>query len=439
MIDISPLRYQPYPEIVEDGEGASPYEVIDSLHEPGLPSTGMVNLVGRQIFVPFDGDGQSTRRHELAHVKWSPAAFPKIEFARAVLLAVEDARINMAMARVKLPVRLSAKEKKLVSRLAAADLKSGDFAGFILRVIASLGTDGLTSVLAPARESFPDHHDLAVRLMNLVRTRLRASQRRNRGEPVAAFAAAVACAREVARELHAQGFKVSESLVICIAGLGCGGCAGKPARFGAAGRLVANRCGRAAKFGALSVVEAPLEHARACVRAAASARRASTEGAIVRAPNRWFGDKAIFVRRTRRRGGAVLVDASGSMRLSVDDIDRMVRVAAAAVVAMYSGADSRGEVRIVARDGRRASVASLVPYGHGNIVDLPALQWLAKQDGPRLWISDGKVTGCHDETSEQLAAACRAFCQRHDIRRVETAEAAARLLGLAAYGGGSLH
>lgn len=39
-----------------------------------------------------------------------------------------------------------------------------------------------------------------------------------------------------------------------------------------------------------------------------------------------------------------------------------------------------------------------VGVGSGNIVDGPALEWLNKQPGPRVWVCDGGVTGCNDSS-----------------------------------------
>jgi len=44
------------------------------------------------------------------------------------------------------------------------------------------------------------------------------------------------------------------------------------------------------------------------------------------------------------------------------------------------------------------------PCGGGNIVDGPALEWLAAQAEPRIWISDGVVTGVNDVDYAALSA-----------------------------------
>jgi hypothetical protein len=135
------------------------------------------------------------------------------------------------------------------------------------------------------------------------------------------------------------------------------------------------------------------------------------------------------MRRTSPAGGTMLIDTSGSMRLSGKDLDRLIAHApAGAMVAIYSGKMSIGELRIVARDGRRAAASDLEPYGHGNVVDYPALQWLAKQRGPRAWISDGQVTGTGDIQTEVLQARCAEICAAGRITRVPDVKAAVKWL-----------
>ena len=133
--------------------------------------------------------------------------------------------------------------------------------------------------------------------------------------------------------------------------------------------------------------------------------------------------------RRREAGGSVLIDTSGSMRLGTSQLERIISAApAATLVATYSGRDDAGELRIVVRDGRRTDARQLKPAGRGNIVDVPALEWLERQRPPRVWISDGHVTGVGDEPSPMIDRACRRLCRRANITRVRNAEQAARAL-----------
>jgi hypothetical protein len=86
------------------------------------------------------------------------------------------------------------------------------------------------------------------------------------------------------------------------------------------------------------------------------------------------------------------------------------------------------DLRIVADGGRRAAAEHLTRFASDNVVDLPALEWLAKQPLPRFWISDGIVTGAGDRGSEVLKRRCVAVCQRARIRRVEKIDQAVALL-----------
>ena len=142
--------------------------------------------------------------------------------------------------------------------------------------------------------------------------------------------------------------------------------------------------------------------------------RAAQEGTRIRAPHRILTDDRVFGKKRWAQGGSVLIDASGSMSLSVKDLWAIVENAPGATVAVYAGQDSRGLLRILARNGR------IVPreachhdhLGSMNVVDGPALRWLARQSRPRLWISDGRVTGIADRTNEWNRARGRGNRQR---------------------------
>jgi hypothetical protein len=157
--------------------------------------------------------------------------------------------------------------------------------------------------------------------------------------------------------------------------------------------------------------------------------RAGREGSVVRYLARWPVDRAVFRRRARRQGATLLVDNSGSMALEIADLDRLLLATPQGTrVAIYSGSGASGELRIVADGGRRATASQLARAGRGNVVDLPALEWLAKQPLPRLWVSDGIVTGVGDRGSEALRRRCMALCRRGRIRRVAKLEEATSLL-----------
>jgi hypothetical protein len=430
----------PYPELVEPVPNPDPYSVIDTVGKPWLPTNGMTSIQDRKILVPLVEGARSVALHELAHVKFSPKRLPKVDFDIRYLMAVEDARINLGLVWIGLPVTLTAGEIAHVARLAQQDLAEKDLLAFVLRAIAAQGTNAEAAVLRELGSQVMAVRDLAYRTIRRVRIELLRA-RRARKRPVASFRVARRLAAELARDLEPEldrlGFPRSLPFPLQLAGAGC--CLGhghggphalgrgkRGAKDGGEGEGAPEEC----PSGEMRVVVAPLPHATPNPRGTGRGRgRATCEGSLPRYLHRWPLDRAIFRRRAHVRGGTVLVDTSGSMSLDAAGVDSILRASSgAALVAIYSGADKAGELRIVARDGRRADARDLVPFGRGNIIDEPALAWLARQGGPRLWISDGGVTGVGDTTSAALQRRCKEIVTRAGIHRVKTvAEAAAFL------------
>ena len=434
-----PGHHKPYPELVEPLPNPQPYWILDTVGKPWLPTNGMTSLKERKLLVPLLPEARSVARHELAHVKWSPKAIPKVPFDLRYLMAVEDARLNLGLARIRLRVVLSPGELEQVARLAARDLDERDLLAFVLRATAAQGTNAEAAVLAQMAAQPQAVKDLAYRHVRHVRIELLRARRQRRA-PVASVRVTKRLAAELAqalpRELEALGFASRLPFPLPLAGAGC--CLGHDpsglpgaARRGAKGKDDEPE----SPSGELRIVTAPLPYPTPDPRGGRRGRgRATSEGSWPRHLHRWSVDGAIFRRRTSQRGGTVLVDTSGSMSLDAAGVDRILSASAgAARIAIYSGQGKVGELRIVARDGRRADGKDLVPFGRGNIVDEPALEWLARQSGPRLWISDGGVTGVDDKPSAALHRRCQEIVQRAGIRRVKTIADAAAIL---ARGGG---
>jgi hypothetical protein len=129
-------------------------------------------------------------------------------------------------------------------------------------------------------------------------------------------------------------------------------------------------------------------------------------------------------RRTVQRaakGGTILVDTSGSMNLEASDVHAVLAKLPAATVAIYSGRNDGGVISVIAKGGRCASSAAIEQrirdVGMGNIVDGPALRWLAAQSEPRIWVCDGVVTGCGDDAAAHLDEEAMAIAVRGRIER----------------------
>jgi hypothetical protein len=126
-------------------------------------------------------------------------------------------------------------------------------------------------------------------------------------------------------------------------------------------------------------------------------RRATDTGAIPRNWSRLASDGMVFsTRRKRPGGGTVLIDQSGSMGLDLDEVLALMAAYPAVTIATYAGQEWAGELRIIARNGKRAADADCFHPMGGNVIDGPALEWLEGMPGPRVWVSDGMVTGTAD-------------------------------------------
>ena len=157
--------------------------------------------------------------------------------------------------------------------------------------------------------------------------------------------------------------------------------------------------------------------------------RTAEEGTVLRAPWRVTTDGSIFRKLTVAKTGSILVDASGSMRLLPDEIQEAIRHMPAGIIAAY-GSDGRkkGALRILGQRGAVANNPAAYFFGGGNVIDGPALRWLSTQPMPRIWVSDGIVTGIGDVAKRSLTADAQAICFHAGIKRARTLEIAIRSL-----------
>lgn len=127
--------------------------------------------------------------------------------------------------------------------------------------------------------------------------------------------------------------------------------------------------------------------------------------------------------------GTVLVDASGSMGWNESTLSRFCELCPGALVAYYSGGRGKGNLVIAARDGRR--IGSITHKMGGNEIDLPAMRWLHRQQGPHVYIGDGGFCGVcftssHRMAAEMLANRCELWL-RHVCEALTWAEDGAKI------------
>lgn len=148
------------------------------------------------------------------------------------------------------------------------------------------------------------------------------------------------------------------------------------------------------------------------------AYRASDFGYNPKYINRYCIDKKIFKQKQTVKGGTILIDASGSMSLRGQDILDIMQLLPAVNIAMYNGSYNTGDLRIIAKNGKRVDDNYLIQHtGRGNVVDGPALEWLATMPARRIWVSDMMVFGASGANASgfNLLQDCYKLCTKHKI------------------------
>lgn len=444
-------RIFPLPEAVPTGKGSAnvteAWKIRPERESPtGSPSTGIER---GEMFVPLTDDdvARCVRAHEVAHVRWSPAR-PPVDLPQDIVQAVEDARIHTLLgmngvdmsAGVHDPATLAA---KLAPMLAdpVANLRPltlaltavhGTGTDAVLREVVKQTHQAATGAACAALGEAWVHSTKAAKALTEVRKRptfedtrrvaamlrdLLAAPDAEAAKDDAATArreADDAAAKEAARETKTRAHAAEEEDDA------------REERTGA--RVAAKGSGSGARWGTMTVHRPPLVQRLPPKWAIRKGRPAET-GDLPKRYERYCVDMAVFTQRKRGRRGTVLVDMSGSMRLSAKQVLEILDAAPAARVAGYSGGGERGVLRIFAARGRRVADAHVSPpCVGGNVVDGPALQWLAKQKGPRIWVSDAGVTGVDDVPSSALTAEALRIKRMGAIVRVPQPEDAAVIL-----------
>ena len=159
-------------------------------------------------------------------------------------------------------------------------------------------------------------------------------------------------------------------------------------------------------------------------------------GASPKNISRYYTDpeRRIFTRKTRSLGAVVVMDCSGSMSLSEQDLQQLMSNTAGATVLCYSTGNRADENNpnawIVARKNRQ--VRRLPEFPGGNGCDAPALRYaLTLRDTskqPIVWVTDYGVTGMNDHQSDRLVSECQALVKRNGIIVEPTIRSAIRKL-----------
>lgn len=177
-----------------------------------------------------------------------------------------------------------------------------------------------------------------------------------------------------------------------------------------------------------------------------------SQGIDLRYAHRYLLDKAIFRQRVLTEGG-LMIDGSGSMHWTNDDLVAVMEAVPAIRVGIYHGfagmqatpprSGVYARICTLARDGRFARyLGKDRGAGQGNDADYEALRLLATWPKPRFWLSDGLVcggvhagppqhhaiVGRYTRMDGRIHELCSAWMRRHEILRVPNRETLFKLL-----------
>jgi hypothetical protein len=174
--------------------------------------------------------------------------------------------------------------------------------------------------------------------------------------------------------------------------------------------------GRAGVFATLSFAHLPLTRT---VQGSLGRKRTATNiGRNPRRINRALTDpqRRVFDRTRRNIGGVVLIDQSGSMHLTTEEVEEMMQASPGCTIIGYSHGRGKENIWVMAKAGRRTEV---LPEGNGgNGVDGPALRYAvsqARRGEPVVWVCDGLVTSRDDGVYDNLDNECARLVRRHKV------------------------
>lgn len=431
----------------------------------GEPQT---DIIGREMKVPTQDDklARAIRAHEMMHAKVSPAgdwdSWVKRKVAsKSSLTVVEELRVNTLCQYAGFDVK-----SNLADGGESADGErvgaTKDWAGAVQMAVATAGTASnklfLTGVRRHNREWGPILLDISKRAskeMNKVIKKYGASHLASTdicsgsGLSPAGFSNTERIAEWVDRlcakspeDLMREAEEARQAKADAIAkamadaeGVGVEGAHTNIGTHAEKGKMdgnpftgiTADDIRRAPYWGTLIVERLPMPvHTKGNI---GKKRIASNVGMRPRRMHRYLTDPQmrIFDKVVRGSGGVVVLDSSGSMSFSREQLHSILDHCAGATVIMYSDRESNStNCWIVADKGRM--VNELPDVGHGNGVDFPALEFAKTfrktSNAPFIWVTDGGVCGPQQGFSNLLAMQCIVFCKRNNAIIVPHADEA---------------
>jgi hypothetical protein len=379
------------------------------------------NFTDRILTVPLGSAPvhRVIRAHELTHLRVSPHTRVESRLVWDVhdraLECAEEYRVNTLLNRMRFEVGQlrDGSERMSAERVA----QSGEWCEALCFLLAVLGTGGERDYFRGIRTGRPEWvgpmRAIAKRARTLVEklstAELGDTQPNGEGLPAGYDRVTLPLARMLSAAIEATPPQSSEGLRRFRHSLEPG-----------------SRRPPTMKFAPL-VLSSATERAVGERRRHRSTKRATSTGVALRYPSRLLTDpyQRGFVTRRSCRGGVVLIDQSGSMDISVDELHVLLRIAPDALILGYSHRPGdRGQTPNAWILADHHGVVPDIPAGNiGNGVDGPALEWalsLRQPGEPLVWVTDGQVTDSHDHPCDTLSLACALTVRRHRIRLVRS-------------------
>lgn len=458
--------YKTYPELV-DPDPEKGYTVVDiskiQKRKSTINAEGVTDKVKRIMAIPLTPDGEYIGRHEMGHAKWSPKKRPYCRswLMRGCLDVCEEYRVNQGLRLLDIPVewpvsRIAQSQEKLFE-----SINNREIVETALRVVAARGTNAGDELQRDIQEASQQGDAIAV-LVETATKGLDERMERARGQDVVpTFKQLLRIARWLEKLLRSAckaGDDPDGQAYKMIAEMGQG--IGNPITLKSHPQPYPEGTGSLHSYGwsrgrgelgkyfpeqspfrgqswggtppgTLNVVTPKLTIPIVPPELERTLRqRAAEEGTVFRYIERFVSDQRVFKRKAKKRkgGGSVLIDTSGSMGLDDRDVEKIVEGAPeATLIATYSGMDHEGWLKVCVHKGKMLD-GCFQTRGGSNVVDLPALEWLSMQAEPRVWLSDGCVTGINDDFSKQINRACDTVMRDNNIVRCEDIKSVVRVL-----------
>lgn len=419
----APVKHAAFPEWLtrkDDNPGAW------TVHE-GTATRGdaWTNNVKCEMRVPFGDDeiSRAVRAHEMVHAKVSPKIGISPAYAASIMVSTqsltvaEEFRVNMLASAAGFDMdNLRDGSETLSGEIAA---RNKDWNGAVNMLAAVAGTKGANDFLRGVKKHDPEMERLLRKVQNELKKMWRNDLKRYGTKRIGSTEIKVDNENAMPDGFHrftAKYAKYIQSLQQSEEEDGDGeGLMPNESEIKAGGKN-----GEFAKLVELKIPK-PVK-----VDGRIGRKRVPSEiGRNPRRINRLLTDpeKRVFDKRTRGKGGVVLIDQSGSMSLDDKDIWNIIKHAPGCVIIGYShrpGSTGVPNVWVIAERGK---VAEDVPHGNGgNGVDGPAVRFAAKflrTGEPFIWVCDGIVTDANDNHVSNLDVECANLVKKHRIHMVD--------------------